>query len=105
MTSKMMSSHDPAVAGRNGSLLKDVLPRTHPHAFAALMTEAYAAGVNDISVTSCWRPMLGSIVHRAGLGSDVVAIAYVHQAVKLNRVGLVTGKPNSNIYFDPNGKT
>lgn len=70
------------------SLLKDVLPRTHPHAFAALMTEAYAAGVNHISLTSCWRPMLGSIVHRAGLGLDVVHIASTTEKVEINRAGL-----------------
>lgn len=79
------------------SLLQDVLPRTHPHAFAALMTEAYTAGVNNISVTSCWRPMHGSILHRAGLGLDVVAISNDNQTVKLNRVGLVTGQANPNV--------
>jgi len=79
------------------SLLRDVLPRTHPHAFATLMTEAYAAGVSDISVTSCWRPMHGSIVHRAGLGLDVVSIASDQQTVKLNRVGLITDKANPNV--------
>jgi hypothetical protein len=78
------------------SLLKDVLPRTHPHAFAALMTEAYAAGVNHISLTSCWRPMLGSIVHRAGLGLDVVHIASDTQKVAINRAGLK--EKNRSIY-------
>lgn len=97
MNLRFQESDNAAEHVNSCSLLKDILPRTHPHAFAALMTEAYAAGVNDISVASCWRPMLGSIVHRAGLGLDVVAIANVHQSVKLNRVGLVTGKPNPNV--------
>lgn len=56
------------------SLLKDVLPRTHPHAFAALMTEAYAAGVNHISLTSCWRPMLGSTFFATRtIGTNLIA--------------------------------
>lgn len=79
------------------SLLKDVLPRTHPHAFAALMTEAYAAGVNNISVTSCWRPMLGSIVHRAGLGLDVVHIASATEKVEINRAALKEKKRATNV--------
>lgn len=76
------------------SLLRDVLPRTHPHAFAALMTEAYAAGVNDISVTSCWRPMLGSIVHRAGLGLEVAHVASDTEKVAINRAGLKKKVPS-----------
>ena len=79
------------------SLLRDVLPRTHPHAFAALMTEAYAAGVNDISVTSCWRPMLGSIVHRAGLGLDVVHVASDTEKVAINRAGLKEKVPSTYV--------
>ncbi|MFA9217752.1 MAG: hypothetical protein ACEQSK_11685 [Sphingomonadaceae bacterium] len=72
-------------------LLSEVLPRTHPSAFAALLTEAHNAGVTEILVTSCWRPMLGSIIHRAGLGLDVTYLANSKQRVRLTRVGL-TGK-------------
>jgi len=70
-------------------LLTEVLPRTHPAAFAALLTEARNAGVTEMLVTSCWRPMLGSIVHRAGLGLDVTYIANATQRVNINRTGLL----------------
>ena len=80
------------------SLLKDVLPRTHPAAFAALLSEAHKAGVTEVHVTSCWRPMLGSIAHRAGLGLDIVYIANASQAVHINRVGLTgAGGRNPNV--------
>ena len=80
------------------SLLKDVLPRTHPAAFAALLSEAHKAGVTEVHVTSCWRPMLGSIAHRAGLGLDIVYVANASQTVRINRVGLIgAGGRNPNI--------
>jgi len=80
-------------------LLTEVLPRTHPAAFAALLTEARNAGVTEMLVTSCWRPMLGSIVHRAGLGLDVTYIANATQRVNINRVGLTlpSTRRNENI--------
>lgn len=53
------------------SLLSDGLTRVHPGGYAALINAAMEAGVSSISVSSCWRPMLGSIAHRAGLGLDV----------------------------------
>jgi hypothetical protein len=53
------------------ALLTDGLPRVHPAGYAALINAALDAGVSSISVSSCWRPMLGSIAHRAGLGLDV----------------------------------
>ncbi|MBV6322322.1 hypothetical protein [Duganella violaceipulchra] len=69
-------------------LLAGVLPRTHPSTFAALITEAHAAAVTEVQVTSCWRPMLGSVVHRAGLGLDVTYIESATQQVHLNRSAL-----------------
>ena len=80
-------------------LLSGVLSRTHPCAFAALFAEAYAVGVTELLVTSTWRPMLGSIVHRAGLGLDVVYIANGNEKVRINRVGLNgrNGAHNENV--------
>ena len=52
-------------------LLKDGLTRVHPGGFAALLNAAIAAGVTKLTMSSAWRPILGSIAHRAGLGLDV----------------------------------
>ena len=71
--------------------LTGILPRTHPCAFAALLTEARAAGVTSVAVTSGWRPSLGSIAHRAGLGLDITYIEGGGQKVLLNRASLTSG--------------
>ena len=56
------------------TLLADGLPRVHPGGYAALFTAALECNTPSITVSSCWRPMLGSIAHRAGLGLDVAVI-------------------------------
>lgn len=53
------------------TLLKEGLTRVHPSGFAALLNAALENDIPSLQVTSCWRPMLGSIAHRAGLGLDV----------------------------------
>lgn len=55
----------------NYSLLADGLPRVHPAGYAALFSAALQHGIPSLLLSSCWRPLLGSIAHRAGLGLDV----------------------------------
>jgi hypothetical protein len=76
--------------------LTGILPRTHPCAFAALLTEAHAAGVTSVAVTSGWRPSLGSIAHRAGLGLDITYLEGGGQTVSLNRASLTNGSAAGN---------
>lgn len=52
-------------------LTKDGLPRVHPACFAAILTAAIDANVSRILMKSNWRPCLGSVAHRSGLGADV----------------------------------
>lgn len=52
-------------------LFRDGLPRVHPIGYLALIDAAFDAGIEKITLTSTWRPMVGSIAHRAGLGLDV----------------------------------
>lgn len=52
-------------------LLSDGLPRVHPGGFGALFNAAITAGVTKLTMSSNWRPLRGSIAHRAGLGLDV----------------------------------
>lgn len=77
-------------------LLTSVLPRTHPCAYAALLTEAHAAQVTALRVTSGWRPMLGSIAHRAGLGLDINYAESATKSVKINRASLTNAKLKRN---------
>ena len=53
------------------TLLSDGLTRVHPGGYAALFNAALENNIPSLTLTSCWRPMLGSIAHRAGLGLDV----------------------------------
>lgn len=66
-----VDSGNPKANINNYALLIDGLPRVHPAGFAALFTAALDNGITSLTVSSCWRPMLGSIAHRAGLGLDV----------------------------------
>ena len=68
--------------------LTGILPRTHPCAYAALLSEAHAAGITSVAVTSAWRPSFGSIAHRAGLGLDITYLEGDAQRVFLNRAAL-----------------
>ncbi|WP_395403491.1 hypothetical protein ACHMW6_32965 [Pseudoduganella sp. UC29_106] len=83
-------------------LLSEVLPRTHPLAYASLLAEAYQAGVTKLSLSSGWRPMFGSIVHRSGRGLDVNIIGDDMQEFKMKRthafasVNKETGKARSD---------
>ena len=67
-------SNNPKENITNYSLLADGLPRVHPGGYAALLNAALESGIQSLTVSSCWRPMLGSIAHRAGLGLDVALI-------------------------------
>lgn len=77
-------------------LLTGVLPRTHPRTYAALLSEARAAYITELHVTSGWRPMLGSIVHRAGLGLDINYAESANGNVLINRAALTDPKAKRN---------
>lgn len=51
--------------------INEGLKRVHPAGYAAIFSAAVDSGVEKIGMTSAWRPMLGSIAHRAGLGLDI----------------------------------
>lgn len=72
-------------------LKRDGLTRVHPGGYAALINAALDNGVQRMRISSCWRPMLGSVAHRLGLGLDVTYLDDVH----LNRQELVTGQAKS----------
>jgi len=72
----------------NCPLLSGVLPRTHPRAYLALLNAAYACSVTQLQVSSTWRPMLGAINHRVGLGIDVDYMESKANHVHINRASL-----------------
>lgn len=88
LTVKFMDSDNPKENITTYNLLKDGLPRVHPGGYAALFNAALEHGIETLRITSCWRPMLGSIAHRAGLGLDVDYVG----ATPMNRQELRLGK-------------
>jgi hypothetical protein len=52
-------------------LLVDGLTRVHPAGYAALFNAALENNIGTLALSSAWRPLLGSIAHRAGLGLDI----------------------------------
>jgi hypothetical protein len=61
--------------------LKEGIKRVHPKGYAAIFSAAIDSGIDKIGMTSAWRPMLGSIAHRAGLGIDINYVG----ATRMNR--------------------
>jgi hypothetical protein len=90
---KFEDSNNPKENICSYSLLVDGLPRVHPGGYAALMNAALDNNIPSLTVTSCWRPMLGSIAHRAGLGLDV---NYVGNT-QMNRQELRGGVDTANV--------
>lgn len=87
-----IDSDNPRTNITSYNLLTDGLTRVHPGGYAALFNAADASGVSNLTITSCWRPMLGSIAHRAGLGLDVSMVGNS----RMNRQELRAASPNSN---------
>lgn len=73
-------------------LEQDVPKRIHPAAYAAAAKAAHEAGVTEIQFTNSWRPMLGAMPHRTGLGLDIKWLAAGKEKHMLNRVGLTDKK-------------
>jgi hypothetical protein len=70
-------------------MLSEGLTRVHPGGYASVINAALDNGVSSVKMSSCWRPMLGSIAHRLGLGLDVTYL----DAMRFNRQELKNGKP------------
>lgn len=66
-------------------LKRDGLTRVHPAGLYALFEAARKAACTAMTVTSCWRPSLGSIAHRAGLGLDVNYLEDANAKIRINR--------------------
>jgi hypothetical protein len=71
LTVEFADSNNPQNNISSYTLMADGVTRVHPGGYAALFTAGLEANAITLNLTSCWRPMLGSIAHRAGLGLDV----------------------------------
>jgi hypothetical protein len=69
---------------------RDVPCRIHPAAYAAVAAAAHEAEITQVTFSSSWRPMLGSMGHRSGRGLDIVVLSDTQAQVMLNREGLTS---------------
>jgi hypothetical protein len=90
-------------AGENVTIA-DVLKRTHPLAYKGIVEAAWEAGIDVVTMSSTWRPMLGSILHRMGVSIDVVFVDDLDDRdskknqIKAFKVHLNSGKSPSSLY-------
>jgi hypothetical protein len=54
--------------------VQQTLRRTSPRAFAAILKAAWHLNIDTIQISSSWRPMLGSRLHKMGVGLDITEI-------------------------------
>ncbi|WP_434383449.1 hypothetical protein [Melittangium boletus] len=94
ITMNFSDSDNPIQNINSFSLRSDGLTRVHPKAFLVLFEAARTAGISTLAISSNWRPLLGSIAHRSGLGVDVNSIEDATQQIRLNRKELRTGTPD-----------
>jgi hypothetical protein len=74
--------------------LRDGLTRVHPLGYHSLIEAARIAGATRLNITSCWRPSLGSIAHRAGVGLDVNIVADADDNFRINSTTFTRGAAN-----------
>lgn len=49
----------------------EIIPRVHPQTYKAFLKAAFELDAEELEINSGWRPMLGSVLHRIGVGLDV----------------------------------
>lgn len=52
----------------------DILCRTNPLSYKGALEAAWKSGIDELVLSSTWRPMLGSVLHRLGIGIDVIYV-------------------------------
>jgi hypothetical protein len=52
----------------------ELIPRVHPLTYLAFLKAAFELDAEELEIVSGWRPMLGSVLHRIGVGLDVANI-------------------------------
>jgi hypothetical protein len=65
--------HIPAITGL-AAAKNELIPRVHPQTYKAFLKAAFEIDAEELQIESGWRPMLGSVLHRIGVGLDVANI-------------------------------
>jgi hypothetical protein len=65
--------HIPAITGLVAAK-NELIPRVLPQTYKAFLKAAFEMDADELEIASGWRPMLGSVLHRIGVGLDVANI-------------------------------
>jgi hypothetical protein len=63
----------------------EIIPRVHPQTYKAFLKAAFEMDATELEIASGWRPMLGSVLHRVGVGLDVSRIVVEDQNIGFRR--------------------
>ncbi|MCA3162062.1 MAG: hypothetical protein ING27_07930 [Burkholderiales bacterium] len=66
-------------------VVNDVIPRANPKTYYAALRAAQLCQLDGLEISSGWRPMIGSVLHRIGVGLDVVKLENSKEKTLLNR--------------------
>jgi hypothetical protein len=66
-------------------VVNDVIPRVNPKTYYAALRAAQLCQLDGLEISSGWRPMIGSVLHRIGVGLDVVKLENGKEKTLLNR--------------------
>jgi hypothetical protein len=55
-------------------VVNDVIPRVNPKTYYAALRAAQLCQLDGLEISSGWRPMIGSVLHRIGVGLDVTKL-------------------------------
>lgn len=66
-------SNIPAITGL-AVAKTELIPRVHPLTYMAFLKAAFELDAEELEIASGWRPMLGSVLHRIGVGLDVANV-------------------------------
>lgn len=77
-----------AINTSNDTTIQQAIRRTSPRTFAAILKAAWRLYIDKLSLSSSWRPMLGSRLHKMGDGLDVTSfdddVENAHMSVNNN---------------------
>jgi hypothetical protein len=87
-----------AILTSERTTVQQVLRRTSPLAYKAIVEAAWKSGVDVVQVTSTWRPILGSMLHRMGVALDVNVVDDLDDKQPEFQVNLTSGKEPTKVY-------
>jgi hypothetical protein len=92
------SSFKNAILTSERTTVQQILKRTSPLAYQAVIEAAWKSGIDELEISSTWRPMLGSNQHRMGVALDVLYVDDLDDKKPSFSVHINSGAKPSELY-------